>query len=200
GFLLAFIAFALLAFPAVFLAGFAAASLGLSPVTLSMLALAYASAYLLLLFGIVVMSCLWTYRAWRNLHDLGLTGLRYSPGWAVGSYFVPLVNLYVPFKAMRELYNRSAGDDEFQADSSAELVTSWWACAVGAFAVQLFQNGVDLFNTNGVVFIVAPPTVDLAMSLLGIILSLAATFLYWKLVGRITREQLEMKSASQAFA
>src|SRR5687768_12102237 len=33
----------------------------------------------------------WIYRAHANLREAGLDQLRYSPGWTVGSYFVPLV-------------------------------------------------------------------------------------------------------------
>src|SRR5262245_55917536 len=49
----------------------------------------------------------WIYRAHANLHEAGLDELRYSPGWSVGSFFVPLINLVIPFRAMRELHNRS---------------------------------------------------------------------------------------------
>src|SRR6478735_8387327 len=41
----------------------------------------------------------WIYRAHANLREAGVAELRYSPGWSVGSFLVPLVNLAVPFWA-----------------------------------------------------------------------------------------------------
>jgi hypothetical protein len=36
----------------------------------------------------------WLHRANRNLPALGAIGLKFTPGWAVGCFFVPLVNVF----------------------------------------------------------------------------------------------------------
>ena len=73
----------------------------------------------------------WLWRAYANLRGQGLSGLARSPGGAVGVWFIPIVNLVAPFATMRELWNRSAGEDEYQSLTPVALVSSWWACWIG---------------------------------------------------------------------
>src|SRR5438093_12382214 len=49
----------------------------------------------------------WLQRAYRNLPALHATELRYTPGWAVGSWFIPLVNLFAPHQVVSELWKAS---------------------------------------------------------------------------------------------
>ncbi len=46
---------------------------------------------------------MWFRRAYFNLHQKVLA-LSFSEGWAAGSWFVPIINLYRPFQIMKELY------------------------------------------------------------------------------------------------
>lgn len=75
--------------------------------------------------GSVIPILMWVYTAHANLRRAGITGLNYSPGWATFSFFVPVANLFVPFTAMRELANRSAGEPEEFAASTVDEVFSW---------------------------------------------------------------------------
>jgi uncharacterized protein DUF4328 len=67
----------------------------------------------LLAFGIgiatTVVFLVWLYYASSNLPAFGYapTEIKYSPGWAIGSFFVPFVNLVVPFLAISELWQKS---------------------------------------------------------------------------------------------
>jgi len=46
---------------------------------------------------------LWFRRAYYNLHQ-NVNHLSQTEGWAAGSWFVPIVNLYRPYQIMKELY------------------------------------------------------------------------------------------------
>jgi hypothetical protein len=46
---------------------------------------------------------IWVHRMQANTFALGVLGLRYTPAWAVGWYFVPIVNLWMPYRVMREI-------------------------------------------------------------------------------------------------
>ena len=84
--------------------------------------------------ALVVAFLLWLYRASRNVPALGnpKSAVEYSPGWAVGSFFVPFVNLVVPYKAVREVWEksdpaiRSEDDIRFTPPSSTPLLLGWW--------------------------------------------------------------------------
>ncbi len=88
----------------------------------------YVVAYLLSVIPVLI----WIYLAHGNLERAGIGGLRYNKAWVVISYFIPFVNWVIPFRAMRELANRSAGEPEELAESSVEEVGNWWACFLGA--------------------------------------------------------------------
>ncbi|HRJ88637.1 MAG: DUF4328 domain-containing protein [Blastocatellia bacterium] len=82
----------------------------------------------------VVLFLVWMYRAHKNLEFLRPTDLRFTPGWAVGWWFIPFANLVKPFQAMREIWCES---DPEVADEPAFLSASlhsapafmgfWWA-------------------------------------------------------------------------
>ena len=81
----------------------------------------------------VIFFLIWEYRAFNNLSALKAGNLEFSPGWAVGWWFIPFANLVKPFQAMRELWNES--DPDFDADlgflsssvSAPTIMGFWWA-------------------------------------------------------------------------
>jgi hypothetical protein len=96
--------------------------------------LAAAVLQLALFLACVVAYLLWIHRAYRNLPALGnpKESLGYSPGWAVGSWFIPFVNLVVPYRVVRETWEKSDPSIRtrdalmFAPPASAPLVVAWW--------------------------------------------------------------------------
>jgi hypothetical protein len=80
-----------------------------------------------------VVFCMWMYRSYANLSELGMRGLRFSPGWAAGAFFVPILNLYRPCQIAQEMWRASTPgipDDEehsWQTAAGSGVVGSWWA-------------------------------------------------------------------------
>jgi hypothetical protein len=68
--------------------------------------------------GAVVLFLCWKYRAACNSMILDPRVMTVSPGMAVGSYFIPVLNLYLPVKAMSGIIRASFG--------STPLVPIWW--------------------------------------------------------------------------
>lgn len=61
----------------------------------------------------VVFFCIWLYRAYNNLRAFYASRrLTYSPGWAVGSFFIPFANLIIPYRAVRETWQKSGPPEE----------------------------------------------------------------------------------------
>jgi len=77
-------------------------------------------------FGVVVVFATWTYRMNANIHALGSNNLRYTPGWAVGWYFVPIANLWKPYQVVRELWLASKDPAGWQTARSIKLLSWWW--------------------------------------------------------------------------
>ncbi len=156
-------------------------------------------ATILLTLALTVLYLMWLYRACANLAATNSVPLRFSPGWTVGSHFVPLVNLVIPFLAMRQLYNRSMGEGPDLADSGVSDVASWWACVIGGNLIQLFLLIVQLLNTIPRLSIMTPMALDLVMMVLGQVLILAATWFLYRIIGAITDAQLSYAHIGATF-
>jgi hypothetical protein len=80
----------------------------------------------------VIVFLIWIHRAHKNLAAFDTAGLEYSPGWAVGGFFVPFLNLIRPFQVMREIWKASDPDVDYdnanswQYSSTSPLLAAWW--------------------------------------------------------------------------
>lgn len=148
--------------------------------------------------GTVVAFLMWFYRAHKNLPALGGRELKYTPGWAVGGFFVPFLNLVRPLQVMREVWHGSdpAGAERDRAPDGPSirndlgtpaLVGWWWAL----FLISGFLGHVLLrmtFREN--------PTLDDLQTLssfqvLGNMIDIPSALIALILVGRITRWQAQ---------
>jgi uncharacterized protein DUF4328 len=88
----------------------------------------------------VVVWCIWQHHAQANAIELSGGGLRFTPGWAVGWWFIPIANLWKPFQAVRELWKASHGGG-WQTVATWALLGWWWATWIaGSLNVQLGSN------------------------------------------------------------
>ncbi|MEZ6241595.1 MAG: DUF4328 domain-containing protein [Phycisphaerales bacterium] len=102
-------------------------------ISLSMLVYGLAAlAQILVFVPTVVLFCIWTFRSAVNARTLGARGFRITPGWAVGWYFIPVATLWMPFKAMSEIWRASIhpikGDDRtaWRNAPVGVLLQAWW--------------------------------------------------------------------------
>lgn len=87
----------------------------------------------------------WFFRAYSNLGRMGEFH-RYKPGWAIGCWFVPILNLFRPKQMMNDIWHatepgtphdRSAG----QRSAVAFLITFWWLLFLVSDFVTRFALG-----------------------------------------------------------
>ncbi len=69
-----------------------------------------------------IVALVWIYRTMCNVHAKGVA-TKYSPGWAVGCWFIPLANLILPYFPMREAWAKSRC-------GPTGLLAGWWAAWV----------------------------------------------------------------------
>jgi hypothetical protein len=78
----------------------------------------------------------WLYTAAGNLARLGVRSPRFSPGWAVGWFFVPVWNLVRPYQVLRDVWansgppRRQAGDPGPRGARGPRVIKVWWACCL----------------------------------------------------------------------
>lgn len=63
----------------------------------------------------------WIYVAHKNLPALGAENLRFRPGLAVGSFFIPIYNLWGPFQAV--VFRMSMGAKDVNSLSDATIAS-----------------------------------------------------------------------------
>lgn len=68
----------------------------------------------------------WVHRATTNNHAFGAKELTTTPGWSVGYYFIPIVNLFKPYSTMQETWRVSQSPSDWKSIGSSFLIGVWW--------------------------------------------------------------------------
>lgn len=80
----------------------------------------------------VVAFLMWLHRTAGNLTALGIRNPEFTPGWAVGWFFIPFMNLYRPYQVVKEIYQGSdpeadpADDLSWRFSNVTPLIGIWW--------------------------------------------------------------------------
>jgi hypothetical protein len=115
----------------------------------------------------VVVACIWQHRAATTARALGFPSRR-SPAWGVVSWFVPVVNLWIPYGAIRDCL--PIGDPQ------RAHVLRWWIAWVIGFALSGAASLCALFST-GVALAVSVPAAIALLAVMawapGVVMSIA---------------------------
>jgi hypothetical protein len=99
--------------------------------------------YLLVYVVTGVMFLRWIYLTNRNARSLGTTGMQFTPGWAVGWYFVPVAALWKPYQALKETFKASHPDfnQDWQHAPHPSILPLWWTLWITwAFVAAAFRS------------------------------------------------------------
>src|SRR5699024_6246763 len=76
-----------------------------------------------------------------------VTGLAHTPRWAIGWYFIPVMNLYKPFSVMRELtlasFHAVSNSDHWKLKKAPAYIIVWWLLFLGGNIAFLFDLLID---------------------------------------------------------
>ena len=143
----------------------------------------------------IVFFGVWIYRAAANIVAAGTVGFDYTPGWAVGWFFVPIANLFKPYAAMRQIWNASRGGQGDELERAEGLLAIWW----GTWVLANIASNIALRLTINPA---SPGELETGQQV-GIFASLVSLALYpaaYRLVDRITTAQRERLTAASIFA
>lgn len=115
--------------------------------------------YLISLVGAAIAYCYWVNRAARHARQLRSDVMTISPDWAVGWCFVPIANLWMPFKAVGQIWRATALGGGALAQSSG-LLWLWWVPYVmsnvlGNASFRLDMQGDGMSMTQSLQFGIA---------------------------------------------
>jgi hypothetical protein len=86
----------------------------------------------------------WIYRAYKNIQGFGAEGLRFSPRWAVGFYFIPILCLIRPVQVMGEIWRASDDPRNWSQRPGSWVISSWWTLFLLYYAVTQVSLGIAI--------------------------------------------------------
>ncbi|GAB4513932.1 MAG: hypothetical protein Tsb004_21540 [Allomuricauda sp.] len=125
----------------------------------------------------VILFIRWFRRAYYNLNSRGNT--TYDEGWAAGSWFVPIINLFRPYQIMKEIDDENCRLIEKHSQKpiskSSILIGFWWAAWIigGILGRYIFKSGL---NAETLEELMASTQADMLGIVFDVPLSLLAIF------------------------
>jgi hypothetical protein len=114
--------------------------------------LGYTQFGLLLLCAIKFLA--WFVQAYRDAEALGANGLRFSPRWAIGAWFVPFLNLVRPKQIANDIWRASSPQVSLTRQRQWEFLnppaflTAWWLAFLASGwtgnATRVYADGETL--------------------------------------------------------
>jgi hypothetical protein len=133
----------------------------------------------------------WQHRGHANLHALRVPELRFTPGWAVGWWLIPVANLFKPFQTVRELWKASDPSPGWRSTRTWPVIGWWWAGwivanVIGRIAFASFRDDPDG---------VEPLLAGNRWLIGGEVVTIATAILAIMIVRRVTERQAVLPSA-----
>jgi hypothetical protein len=100
----------------------------------------------------VVLACIWQHRAASSARALGFPAHR-SPAWGVGSWFVPVVNLWMPYGALRDCLP--------PGDPRRAHVLRWWIAWLAGWWLTAAAEVCALASTGAALAVSIPAALAL---------------------------------------
>jgi hypothetical protein len=124
----------------------------------------------------IILFLMWIYRSNFNACQLGAKNMRFTPAWAVGWTFIPILNLWRPYQVISEIWRASKNPTAWEDQSESALLPCWWGLCIismvfGRASLRLSLDAVDLDKlTTATQVLIAGNCVDILNSLVALTL------------------------------
>ena len=151
----------------------------------SLVVVALTGAPLLTTTGILVLT--WIHRANYNARQLGAADLHFTPGWAIGWYFVPIAWFWKPYQAMTEIWRASRNPSDWRGETVSPLLPWWWVLWIVPFWGIGIVDGVVGRNLDEA----GAETLEAAIGLADWILDIPLILVLLAIIGAVHRMQMD---------
>lgn len=142
-----------------------------------------------------ILNGMWLYRASSNAGEIDPNPKRISPSMAVAWYVIPIANLFMPFRSMKQTYN-SSRQPAVDMDEKLPSYFGWWWAAwlisttLANISTQIYMRDESLEAgiTSTIIDMVATP------------ISIAAAFLFIKIMKSVTELQADAAAGANRMA
>lgn len=124
----------------------------------------------------------WILQAHRNLPALGARSVDFTPGWALGWFFIPIANLWKPYQAMKSLWHHSENAVSPPVLRTPGILVGWWTLWI----ISAFLGNIEMrmtLSAQGLDELVAVTQITIASCILNTALCAVAAVMVvsiWK--------------------
>ncbi len=106
--------------------------------------------------------------------------MEFTPGWSIGYYFIPILTLWKPYQAMKEIWKASKKPSDWASQNTSGILPIWWTLwlisnFLGQAILRLSMRAEELnelINLNIITQISDILDIPLALVLLAIVNSI----------------------------
>lgn len=146
-----------------------------------MLSGAFALLYLAGILAAGISFLVWSYRIVKNAHLISYRPLRFTPGWAVFTHFIPILNLFRPYQALSDAFRAGKNPGDWVLASGSYLLGWWWGIHLASHFVEnvAFRLALRASEVDELLLVNAG---DISLGLtIRPLLNIVALFVVWKL-------------------
>ncbi len=111
--------------------------------------------------------------------------MKFTPGWSVGYYFIPFLNLWRPYQAMKEIWKASKNPTSWEGEERGAILPWWWFFFLVA---SMFGNAS--FRTSMSAKEIHELITSTGITIASDVVSIPATIIALVLVGKIYEMQM----------
>ena len=141
--------------------------------------------YMISYITVVAAFLMWVSRASKNLSALGASNQKFSPEWAVLLWFIPIAQLWVPYKVTKEIWVESH-PERLRPPAWFRV---WWATWIVSIVLGYFSLKVSASDLNEIIL---GDSLAIASSTIHIAAALCLIIIVW----RITANQIQKHQTS----
>ncbi|MEL7252825.1 MAG: DUF4328 domain-containing protein [Pseudomonadota bacterium] len=139
--------------------------------------------YAIVLISGYIFNAFWIYRAVANAGTIRPDSTRIGPGWAIGFHFIPILNFWKPYTAMRQTWNTSTRADRDMDAPAPLFLKLWWATWLISTALGTASG--YYYETYSLDGYIASTITDI----LNGVSSLICSFLFYRIIRDVTQAQ-----------
>lgn len=141
-----------------------------------------------------ILVLIWIHRANHNARQLGAADMHFTPGWAVGWYFVPIAWFWKPYQAMTEIWRVSRNPADWRGTPVSALLQWWWVLWIVPFwgaDILDWAVGRNLDEAGA-------EALEAAIGLAGEILDIPLILVLLAIIGAVHRMQMQHRARQVA--
>ena len=93
--------------------------------------------YALFMVSTFILYLFWIYFTQSNSRFLGVKNMLFTPGWAVGFHFIPILNLLRPYEAIVEIWQTNKNPKNWQKVKPPSIIKLWWGLCLGTPIISM---------------------------------------------------------------